>query len=283
MPISYGERKKVSQTLRQHFISDSSDRFRPYARKVSFFSPNDIYGSCVSMQTSLKEIQSGIEEPYVLTVPRGYIGMHYIPEHLSGAIDATQWGKPAHCSDERTLQVLGPLENQPIVSTYGVMIAPGSPDLISVSPSGSYVPQTIVFDGLIVEYIRAAADEAINHLNKKYAEYLTSLKELKELSCLSSNWDGEGAARIDGPTTTKARELLTEIYKSQPPERPSIGPMPDGRYTFTWEAGAKELWIYVSAKEYTSHQWDSASQFKSIAKSWTARDTVVELIEWLKS
>jgi hypothetical protein len=101
-------------------------------------------------------------------------------------------------------------------------------------------------------------------------------------AALAPDWDGEGASVIDPRAIDLARSLLRVTHHNSDIGKPSIGPMPDGRLSFTWEEGEKELWIFVSAEGYTSHQWASPDEFTSVVSTWRDSDEVAELIEWLK-
>jgi hypothetical protein len=154
---------------------------------------------------------------------------------------------------------------------------------VVISPSGCYIPQRAFYRNELVKYLAGAlADLEVVAAESTGTEYQTLSQELGAFSSLAANWNGEGARAMEPPTTARARELLHAVLESNSEAWPSIGPMPDGRYSFTWEANEKELWIYVSETGYTSHQWDSRAQFESIVRTWRDPNTVAEFIEWLK-
>lgn len=156
--------------------------------------------------------------------------------------------------------------------------------MVSISPSGCYIPQKSIRWNELTKYLTTAFTELeFSAVEDTNAEFQSLFEELQEFSSLPPNWDGEGALAITPPTTAKAMDLLRAMHSLSFEALPSIGPMPDGRYSFTWDSNDKELWIYVSDNDYTSHQWESKTQFESIVRTWRDSNTVTEFIEWLKN
>jgi hypothetical protein len=155
---------------------------------------------------------------------------------------------------------------------------------VVISPSGCYYPlksretllaalsQTVYTDSSIATTIAGSAVE-------------DQVQELQsEINCyaaLQRNWDDEGAEPIAYGAVSNAIRLV-HLLPSYEVDRPSIGPMADGRLSFTWEREGRELWIYVSDRGYKAHRWESRSQFKGIPNDYTEPEALWEIFEWLQ-
>ena len=102
------------------------------------------------------------------------------------------------------------------------------------------------------------------------------------------DWDEDGAEAFSPETIASAHEVITYVYEAVLGSdvlatAPMVSPGTDGRISFAWRLGSKELWIYVQGKTADVYRWEPADQFDSEPFEQVAVADVQEHIDWLLS
>jgi hypothetical protein len=173
-------------------------------------------------------------------------------------------------------------ENKLDIDPYSYLKVPTYPLVSSanvISPSGCY-SATDALNEMLTALVATTA-ELLAKSFVKPANLLPAFEQLERYSNLERDWDGEGAAEIPAMTITRARWVLEVVANEASYELPSVGPMPDGRISLTWETGQKELWVYVDVQSFTSHKWNTPGEFKAVVRTWQNAAEIAEDLEWL--
>jgi hypothetical protein len=112
--------------------------------------------------------------------------------------------------------------------------------------------------------------------------------ELNRLRKFKDDWDEDGAEVFSSDTITSAQGVLTHISNAIlsldfVSGGPMISPGTDGRISFTWRVGTKELWIYVQDKTADVYRWEPFEEYESQTFEQITIADVREHIDWLLS
>jgi len=152
----------------------------------------------------------------------------------------------------------------------------------SISPSGNYFAFSPASIGELEGYLSGGLVDIAQQSATPVADHLSLLRaEIDELGSLGDDWNCEGAVRIDSTARAQAKALIVSAGLIPGLDLPSIGPLPDGRVSLTWEFEQKELWVYASAVGFTSYQWNTQQQLKSDVSMWQEPSRILEFLEWL--
>ena len=120
-------------------------------------------------------------------------------------------------------------------------------------------------------------------------ESLAALRgSLDRFSKFPDNWDGEGAEAFAPETIASAHRVVTFIDKALFNSAlaltvPMVSPYTDGRVSFSWRIGAKELWVFVQDSTADVYRWEPAEQHDSQPFEQIAIADIQEHIDWLLS
>lgn len=220
-------------------------------------------------------------------------GLHIIPPYLPQpsavwALDEsrlTEGMQVARLEGPESKTALQLLSAQ-FVNFIGYLVGrPSSLELTlssELSASGAYtlVESDVIESSLMIDTSEYEASSS----NQRYTEEL--LQAVRQYKDLKADWDGAHAAPISKGTLAHAESLVPYIGRFLAVDddiRPSIGPMPDGLISFTWERDAKELWIFVDDKGFKSRRWSEATGSKSKVDEWENPDAITGLLDWLKT
>jgi hypothetical protein len=120
-------------------------------------------------------------------------------------------------------------------------------------------------------------------------ESLAALQgSLNRFRTFKEDWDEDGAEAFSPETLESAHQVVTYTYEAVlrsdfVATAPMVSPGTDGRISFAWRLGSKELWIYVQGKTADVYRWEPAYQFDSQPFEQIAVADVQEHIDWLLS
>jgi hypothetical protein len=120
-------------------------------------------------------------------------------------------------------------------------------------------------------------------------ESLAALRgSLGRFSKFKANWDEDGAEAFSPETIASAHEVVASfddaILKSDLViTAPMVSPCTDGRISFAWRLGSKELWIFVKDNTVDVYRWEPAEGHDSQPFEQVAIANIQEHIDWLLS
>lgn len=239
----------------------------------------DVYATCLSVGPR----RADTFFPPKKAFESGVILWHHDLTALTDNSEATKLSKNAEKSVDDSVLFhridVGSLPSVMVVPTsctaYGSLHQP-------ISPSGSY---THMSDSDVVSVRDRWGTLLTTVLNRsrRFSAATQIQNDIEALGKLPQNWDSDGAHSIPSEVIVSAIDLLSVLADFDDVDLPSVGPMPDGRISFTLEADQRELWIYVDQSSYVSHQWEHAGQFESIVRKWSDANQVAEYLEWLRT
>jgi len=111
---------------------------------------------------------------------------------------------------------------------------------------------------------------------------LTRFRKFKD------DWDEDGAEAFSQETLASADEVVSSLYDAVlrsnfAVSAPMVSPGTDGRISFAWRLGSKELWIYVQAQTADVYRWDPAERYDSQPFEQITIANIQEHIDWLLS
>lgn len=100
------------------------------------------------------------------------------------------------------------------------------------------------------------------------------------------NWDNDGAEPFTSETVASADAVVAMVRAAvldsySVTNAPMISPCSDGRISFAWKLGSKELWIYVQDNTADVYRWEPADRYDSQPFEQIAVNGIQEHIEWL--